>query len=102
MPRPSSCRSGSTTSAIAYSTPPPTSMPSSDAIQPGSVNRLKAKPTTMPGRVIDVRQQLMLEIDREQHDQRAAEQQARREQRSRPVVPPASANIAAVSASTIG
>ena len=42
----------------------------------------------MPGSVIDVRQQLMLEIDREQHDQRAAEHQARRQQRSRAVVPP--------------
>ena len=49
----------------------------SEASQPGSVKKLNTKPTTMPGSVIDVRQQVMLEIDREQHDQRAAEDQTR-------------------------
>ena len=46
----------------------------SDDTQPGSVTKLNTKPTTMPGSVIDVRQQVMLEIDREQHDERAAEE----------------------------
>ena len=67
------------------------------------MKKLKAKPTTMPGSVIDVRQQMVLEIDGEQHDQRAAEDEARDEQQARPVVPPgAGAKSIAVSSSTIG
>ena len=78
-------------------------MPMSDATQPGSVKKLNAKPTTMPGSVIDVRQQVMLEIDREEHDQRAAEDEPRRQQR-RPgrSTTTRARTSAAVSASTIG
>src|SRR5713101_4627309 len=52
MPSPSSCRTRKYASPTAYNTPPPTMMPMSDASQPGSVTRLNANPTTMPGRVM--------------------------------------------------
>ena len=60
----------------------------SEASQPGSVKKLNTNPTTMPGQRDGVRQQVMLEIDREEHDQRAAEDQARGQQERRAVVPP--------------
>ena len=74
----------STRSRSAYRTPPPASdARAARRASPARRTKLNAKPTTMPGQRDRVRQQLMLEIDREQHDQRAAEHEARREQRAR-------------------
>ena len=50
----------------------------SDDSQPGSVKKLNSEADDDARQRDRVRQQLMLEIDREQHDQRAAEHQPRR------------------------
>ena len=63
---------------------------------------LNASPTHDAGKRDDVGQQVMFEVDREQHDQRAAEDEPRREQDGWAVVPPAAPNITAVIASMIG
>ena len=75
----------------------------SDASQPGSVKRLNSEADDDAGQRDDVGQELMLEVDGEQHDQRAAEHQPRRRAAAsarNTTTPPA--NIAPVSASTIG
>ena len=63
-------------------------MPMSEDCQPGGCNEAEQESDGDAGKRDDVGQQVMLEIDREQHDQRAAEDEPRGEQRSGPVVPP--------------